>query len=104
MHKLFKESKTERIVDDFKNVIEDAEALLEATSSQGGEVIAEIRAKAEKSLADAKAGILETQDLVIEKSKEAAKKTDHFVHENPWISIGTAAAIGVVIGMLIARK
>lgn len=104
MHKLFKESKTEHIVDNFKTVIEDAEALLKATSNQGSEVIAEIRAKAEKSLADAKAGLLETQDLVIEKSKEAAKLTDNYVHENPWKSIGTAAAIGVVIGMLITRK
>lgn len=104
MNKLFKESKTERIVDDFKNVIEDAEALLKATSSQGGEVIAEIRSKVEKSLVDAKAGLRETQDFVMEKSKEAAKKTDNYVHENPWKSIGTAVAIGVVIGMLIARK
>lgn len=104
MQKLFKESKTERIVDDFKNVIEDAEALLKATSTQGGEVIAEIRAKVEKSLADAKVGLLDTQDFVIEKSKEAAKITDNYVHENPWKSIGSAVAIGVVIGMLIARK
>jgi ElaB/YqjD/DUF883 family membrane-anchored ribosome-binding protein len=26
------------------------------------------------------------------------------VHEHPWKSIGTAAAVGMVIGLLIGRK
>jgi ElaB/YqjD/DUF883 family membrane-anchored ribosome-binding protein len=41
---------------------------------------------------------------VVEKTKVAAKATDEFVQENPWKSVGIAGAVGVVIGMLIARK
>jgi ElaB/YqjD/DUF883 family membrane-anchored ribosome-binding protein len=85
-------------------VVTDAEALLKATANQGGEKFAEVRAKAEKSLKVAKAGLADAQAAVITKTKKAAKVTDAYVHDHPWQSVGTAAAIGVVIGLLIARR
>jgi ElaB/YqjD/DUF883 family membrane-anchored ribosome-binding protein len=94
----------EQLVNDFKVVIADTEALLKATASQSGEKVEEIRAKAEKSLRTAKAGIAEAQSIVIEKTKEAAKVTDEYVHENPWKSVGLAASVGLVIGLLIGRR
>lgn len=38
------------------------------------------------------------------KTKEAALATDEYVRANPWESVGVAAAVGLVIGMLIARR
>jgi ElaB/YqjD/DUF883 family membrane-anchored ribosome-binding protein len=94
----------EMLVNDFKVVVADAEALLKATANQGGEKVAEIRVKTEESIRAAKARIAEAQSVVIAKTKEAAKVTDAYVHENPWKSVGTAAAVGVVIGLLIGRR
>ncbi|HCI13500.1 MAG TPA: DUF883 domain-containing protein, partial [Gallionellaceae bacterium] len=37
------------------------------------------------------------------RTKEAAKVTDEYVHENPWKAVGIAAGVGLVIGMLISR-
>jgi ElaB/YqjD/DUF883 family membrane-anchored ribosome-binding protein len=85
-------------------VVTDAEALLKATVNTGGEKVAEIRAKAEESLGIAKARMAEAQSAVIAKTKEAAKATDIYVHENPWRSVGFAASIGIVIGLLISRR
>jgi len=104
MEKLFDEASKEQLVNDFKVVVADAEALLKATANQGGEKLAEVRAKAEKSLKVAKAGMQETQAAVIAKTKEAAKVTDEYVHENPWRSIGFAASVGLVVGLLIGRR
>jgi ElaB/YqjD/DUF883 family membrane-anchored ribosome-binding protein len=104
MEKLFDETSKEQLVNDFKIVVADAEALLKATASQSGEKLAEVRARAEKSLKVAKAGLADTQAAVITKTKEAAKATDAYVHDHPWKSVGTAAAIGVVIGLLIGRR
>jgi ElaB/YqjD/DUF883 family membrane-anchored ribosome-binding protein len=92
------------LVNDFKVVIADAEALLKATVNTGGEKVAEIRAKAEESLGIAKARMAEAQSAIIAKTKEAAKATDTYVHENPWRSVGFAASIGIVIGLLIGRR
>lgn len=104
MEKFIDEASKEQLVNDFKVVVADAEALLKATASHSGEKVAEIRAKTEESLKVAKARIAEAQSAIVAKTKEAAKATDEYVHENPWTSMGIAAGVGLVIGLLIGRK
>lgn len=94
----------DQLIHEFKVVVSDAEALLKATANTSGEKIAAVRAKAEKSLNIAKAKLADAQDEVIARTKAAAKVTDVYVHENPWRSIGFAASVGVVIGLLIGRR
>ena len=94
----------EQLIADFKVVAADVEALLKATANEGGEKFANLRSKAEQSLATAKTKMAEAQENLIEKGKVAAKATDEYVHENPWKSIGVSAAVGLVIGLLIGRR
>lgn len=93
-----------QLINEFKVVVADAEALLKATANTSGEKIAEVRATAEKSLNIAKAKLADAQDEMLARTKAAAKVTDVYVHENPWRSIGLAAGVGVVIGLLIGRR
>lgn len=95
---------TEKLMEDLRAVVGDAEELLKATASQTGERIAAVRAKAEESLKAAKAGLAEAQAAVVAKTREAALAADEYVRANPWESVGVAAAVGLVIGMLIARR
>lgn len=104
MEKVINEVSKEQLVNDFKVVVADAEALLKATASHSGEKVAEIRAKTEESLRAARVRIAEAQSAIIAKTKEAAKATDEYVHENPWKSIGIAAGVGLVVGLLIGRR
>lgn len=94
----------EQLIADFKVVVADAEALLKATANQGGEKVAELRARTEESLNAVKAKISEAQASVVEKSKAAARATDTYVHDNPWKAIGTAAGIGLIVGILLGRR
>lgn len=94
----------EQLIADFKVVIADAEALLKATASQGGEAIANLRTKTEESLAAAKIKMADAQDALVERTKAAAKVTDEYVHDNPWQAAGIAAGIGLLIGLLIGRR
>jgi ElaB/YqjD/DUF883 family membrane-anchored ribosome-binding protein len=100
----FNDISKDQLITDFKVVVADAEALLKATVNIGGEKVTEIRAKAEESLSIAKARMAEAQSAVLAKTKEAAKATDAYVHEYPWRSVGVAASVGVVIGLLIGRR
>lgn len=104
MHKSSYEATKEQLIDDFKVVVADAEALLKATANQGGEKLAEVRAKAEESLKVAKARMVDAQAELLVKTRVAAKATDVYVHENPWQAIGVAAGVGVAIGLLIGRR
>jgi ElaB/YqjD/DUF883 family membrane-anchored ribosome-binding protein len=104
MDKLSEQFNKDQLIKEFKVVVADAEALLKATANTGGDKLAEVRAKAEESLGVAKARIMDVQAEVLASTKAAARATDAYVHENPWRSIGLAASIGVVVGLLIGRR
>lgn len=94
----------EQLISDFKVVIADAEALLKASANGGGEKVEELRTKAVESINAMKSRLSDAETRVIEKTKEAAKATDEYVHENPWSSIGVAAGVGLVVGFLLGKR
>ncbi|HZP94193.1 MAG TPA: DUF883 family protein [Burkholderiales bacterium] len=95
---------TDKLMQDLQAVVEDAEDLLKATANQAGEKITAARARAEESVRAAKARMAAAGHEVAERSRAAAHATDHYVHENPWTSIGVAAGVGFLIGLLIGRR
>ena len=94
----------EKLMDDLRVVMADAEALIKATAGQAGEQIAVARARAEESLKVARERLIEAQAVVVARTKAAARATDEYVHENPWKAVGVAAGLGFVIGLLINRR
>lgn len=98
------EVNTDQLVADLKTVMQDAEALLKATSTLTGEKIQEVRARAEESLRQAKVRLTEVEEEAMRRAKEIASAADEYVHENPWQSVGIAAGIGLVVGLLLARR
>ncbi|MBU1665851.1 MAG: DUF883 family protein [Gammaproteobacteria bacterium] len=104
MEKLANEVTKEQLLADFSVVVADAEALLKATANQGGEKLAEVRAKAEESLRVMKDRMVDAQEALVVKTRAAAKATDVYVHENPWNAVGVAAAVGLLIGFLVGRR
>ena len=94
----------DRLINDFKAVIRDAEDLLKATSSQTGEKIASVRARAEENIKNARQKIDELEDDVTERARAAYRATDQMVHENPWQSAGIAAGVGFLLGLLLGRR
>ena len=94
----------EKLVEDLKIVIADAEELLRATASLAGEKISAVREKVQDSLDRAKSGLGDIEDVVMDTGRQAARATDEFVQANPWRAVGIAAAVGLVVGLLISRR
>jgi ElaB/YqjD/DUF883 family membrane-anchored ribosome-binding protein len=94
----------EKLVEDLKAVVSDAEGLLKATADQTGGKVAEVRGRIEESLKAARARIAEEGKAVVEKAKSAAKSTDEFVHDHPWKAVGIGALVGLLVGFLISRR
>ena len=94
----------DKLVQDMRVVISDAEDLLRATANQAGEKIAVARERIQDSLHQAKVKLAEAEALVRERATQAARYTDEYVHENPWRAIGAAAGIGLLLGLLISRR
>ena len=94
----------EKLMEDLRLVVADAEELLRATASQAGEGAVAARARIQESLQVVKGRLSAAEAAVIERARQAAKATDQYVHDNPWQSIGISACAGVIVGMLIARR
>lgn len=98
------QSTRDRLIDDFKTVIQDAEELIKVTAGQTGDKVAAVRTRAEENLREARRKLDEMSDDVIARGKAAAKATDQLVHDKPWQSVAIASAVGVMLGMLISRR
>jgi ElaB/YqjD/DUF883 family membrane-anchored ribosome-binding protein len=94
----------DQLMNDLKSVIQDAESWLRNGGQLTGEELKAAKAKFERTLINAKDDLVRIEQAVVEKTKEAAKVTDEYVHENPWKSVGIGAAVGLVLGMLISRR
>jgi ElaB/YqjD/DUF883 family membrane-anchored ribosome-binding protein len=103
MNNGFQASK-EKLIEDCRVVVSDAEELLKATATQAGDKAAAARVKIQESLERAKMELDKAQAVAIDKTKEAARATDQYVHENPWRAVGVSAGIGLIIGLLIGRR
>jgi len=88
----------------FKDALADAEALVKATADLGGENLAEVRTRARESLRLARVRLSETHEAVMEKARGAANATDAYVRDSPWEAIGVAAGVGLLLGVLLARR
>lgn len=88
----------------FKDALADAEALVKATAELSGEHLSEVRERARESLRAVKARINETQDALSFRARVAANATDTFVRDSPWEAIAVAAGLGVLLGVLLARR
>ncbi|RPJ22719.1 MAG: DUF883 family protein [Desulfobacteraceae bacterium] len=92
------------LMEDLRAIVAGAEELLKATADQTGERIAAARGKAEESLKAARARLDEQETALMVKTKAVAKATEDYVKDNPWTSVGIAAAAGLVLGILAKRR
>lgn len=94
------EQANERLADDLATVVSDAEDLLKATAGQTGEKVNEVRSRLAAAIESAKA----TCHRLEEKTLAAAKATDRTIREHPYESIGIAFGVGLLVGVLVARR
>lgn len=99
-----KSSAREKLMDDLRTVVSDAQSWISQGGQMTGEELAALKDKLERAMVGAKDELVKLGEPVIEKTKEVAQATDNYVHENPWKSVGIGVGVGVVIGMLLARR
>jgi ElaB/YqjD/DUF883 family membrane-anchored ribosome-binding protein len=94
----------EKLVEDVKDVISNAEAFIHATGDDLSGAAGEARSKLSEKVQAARARLKQIEGVVREKAIEGAKQTDRVIREHPYESIGVAFGIGLILGILINRK
>ena len=90
----------ERLRGDLKLVMRDAEELLNAAGGAAGNKVNEVRNRLGNVLASAKTTYSRVQD----KTVGAAKATDRVIRTHPYKSLGIALGVGLLIGVIFARR
>ena len=96
-----------QLIEQFHAVVTETEQLLKSVVTAGGEQAGALRSGAEQSLAKAKDRLRELEQAAADQVEAVSKSTDAYVHKYPWQSIGVAAGVtvvaGVVIGLMLNR-
>lgn len=97
-------SSQEKLVSDIRAVIADAEDILKVTADQTGEKIANLRARIQDRLLDARIRLSNAEEVLVEKTRAAARAADDYVHDNPWQAVGIGAGVGFLVGFILGRR
>jgi ElaB/YqjD/DUF883 family membrane-anchored ribosome-binding protein len=92
------------IARDIQNVVSDAQELLKTVQSEGSTKLSEVKGQVQAKLDNAKQMLGQLGTTVQDGAKEAMDTTDAYVRANPWRAVGVSAAVGALIGFLIARR
>ena len=92
------------IARDIQNVVSDAQELLKTVQSEGQTKLTEVKGQVQAKLDNAKQMLGQLGTQVQDGAKQAMDTTDAYVRANPWRAVGGAAALGALIGFLIARR
>jgi ElaB/YqjD/DUF883 family membrane-anchored ribosome-binding protein len=89
---------------EFHNFVADIDDLLKATSLLTGQELAVAKAKLTARVALARQSVEDVSDAIVEQARKSAAITNDYVHEQPWKAIGAGAAIGFLLGVVLARR
>ena len=84
---------SDKLMEEYREVIAAAEELLNAASGEDGERMQELRGRAEEALRKARA-----------RFESAGFQLEAQVRDHPLAAVGIAAVVGLVVGILLARK
>jgi ElaB/YqjD/DUF883 family membrane-anchored ribosome-binding protein len=85
---------------DLRSLLSDARARLRDASSQAADNVAAVRERIAGTVSD----IRERGRIMAKGARRQARRADASIRANPYPAIGIAAAVGVVAGLLIARR
>lgn len=89
---------------EFHNFLTDIEDLITSTTSLTGDDLAQAREKLSARIESAKYSLNQMSGALADRARNSAKATDTYVHDKPWQSIGLGAALGLLIGLVLARR
>ncbi|GFM87691.1 membrane protein [Pseudomonas cichorii] len=89
---------------DFQTLVADTEKLLEHTATLAGDQADELRNQIHESLLRARETLKLTEESLRERGQAAVTATEDYVQNNPWQSVGIAAGVGFILGLLATRR
>ena len=93
----------QKIVEDLRVLLKDSEEMLRLAANVPGEGVGVLRDKLGTHVETLQSALGDAQENAQRRYRAATVNTERYVRQNPWRSIGIAAGVGFVLGVLTAR-
>ena len=90
--------------EEFRRLMADMEDLIKKVAHVSDADIAKVRDRAQRTLTATRKSVQDGAARVQARGRDLAHATDGYVQERPWTALGVAAAVGVILGLLAARR
>ncbi len=90
--------------DDLRMLTDALQEVLDYSGDRADQAYTDIKAHAEQTLKEVKSRLAGSAESYYARAKDVACRTDGYVREKPWHSVGIGATVGLVLGLLLARK
>ena len=91
------------IGNEVKNFIADLEEMVTSKTS-GALDVGQIKSDITSRIADYKAQARAAGEQAVTQVKQKAEGVNTYVHEDPWKAIGVSFAVGLLLGVVVARR
>jgi ElaB/YqjD/DUF883 family membrane-anchored ribosome-binding protein len=89
---------------EFHTLIGDAERLLQQTKDSAGSQSEELRNKITDNIQRARGLLKDTESSAREQGQAARQATEEYLYSHPWQSLGIAAGVGFLLGLLASPR
>lgn len=87
-------------VKDLKSLVRDAEEILAQVGDDASDEVVELRKRMRAAIKDNQLNL----DELRKQAREKLESCDEYVHSHPYHSLGIAAAVGAVVGILVSSR
>jgi ElaB/YqjD/DUF883 family membrane-anchored ribosome-binding protein len=94
----------ERLAQDLRQIVSDADRFLATAAETGDAKLDEVRERLGRQVQQIRAQLDELEGRAADKARAAVRATDTAVHDHPYGAMGIAAAVGLLIGFLVAKR
>jgi ElaB/YqjD/DUF883 family membrane-anchored ribosome-binding protein len=93
-----------KLAQDVQTLLSDAQELMRLAADQAGQGVKEARERLERSTQAARQQLTAMQSSALDSARDAGRNAEGYVREHPWEAVGIGATVGLLAGILIARR
>lgn len=97
-------SHRDELAANLQRLVNEAEQILDTAGKLGSEEAGGALKKAAEALRRAKEEYVRLEEAVLMNARYAGRATDRAVHDHPYAAMGISAGVGLLLGLLIARR
>lgn len=98
------EKASSKVANEFTEFVSDVEDFVKSSTNLTGEDLTKAKAKLNARIMSAKETASEVGEELVARARKTAATTNAYAHQNPWTVIGAGAALGLLVGYLVAKR